>query len=530
MRSGTSKTKDCAAKSLLTNTDTKGRSAERTVVAGKQQAVDVLRTEHLSADLRGRSVRGGFWTVSSQGAQFIIQSVSTIVLARLLTPADFGLVAMVAAVTVLGQAFADLGLSEATIQSEVINHDQVSTLFWINVAIGIGLMLLTMALAPLLVWFYGEPRLKEITIVMSLTFLIGGLRVQHTALLQRQMQFKSLAFRDAVSAVLGVTVAIVLALRGAGYWAIISLPLAFNFTQMTLSWILVGWIPGPPKRNAKVRSLIVFGSNVAGSYLLGNITGNADSVLIGWYWGAGPLGLYSRAFNLLMLPVRQLSGPIGMVALPTLSRLHDDPDRLARYYLRLLNLITWLAAPIFGFLFVAAEPVIILVLGRRWLEAAPIFQILAIQALAQLVVITSMWLLSSQGHSARLLKLLLITSPIMVASFAIGLRFGVRGVALAGSLAQVALIPFALKFSFHGTALTLRRFGRSILCPISVSLASVSVALLGLHVFAPRYLFSQLLVSFLGFAVIHATSVAIRPLRKEMMAIRELFGELRLTA
>ncbi len=108
-------------------------------------------------DLRGRSVRGGFWTIGSQGAQFLLTTVSTVVLARLLTPADFGLVAMVAAVTVLGQAFADLGLSEATIQSAEINLDQVSTLFWINVSIGFGLMLVTMALGPALAWFYHEP-------------------------------------------------------------------------------------------------------------------------------------------------------------------------------------------------------------------------------------------------------------------------------------------------------------------------------------------------------------------------------------
>lgn len=138
---------------------------------------ETFRTEHLQADLKGRAVRGGLLTFTAQGTGFVLASIMTVVLARLLTPADFGLVAMVTAITGLGQAFADLGLSEATIQRKEITHDQVSALFWINVAIGLGLMLATIGLAPVLVWFYREPRLKTLTWVMSLTFLIGGFRV-----------------------------------------------------------------------------------------------------------------------------------------------------------------------------------------------------------------------------------------------------------------------------------------------------------------------------------------------------------------
>ena len=165
-------------------------------MAAQQQALDAFSTEHLHADLKGRSVRGGVLTLTSQGAQFVMQSIATVVLARLLTPADFGLVAMVTAITGLGQAFADLGLSEATIQHPEISHNQVSTLFWINVAIGLGAYVDYGALAPVLAWFYQEPRLKDITLLVSLTFLIGGLRVQHDALLRRQMRFSSLAIRD----------------------------------------------------------------------------------------------------------------------------------------------------------------------------------------------------------------------------------------------------------------------------------------------------------------------------------------------
>lgn len=155
---------------------------------------------------------------------FVMQSVSTVVLARLLLPADFGLVAMVTAITGLGQAFSDLGLSEATIQRQEISHHQVSTLFWINVAIGMTLTLATIALAPVMAWFYRDPRLKGITFLVSLTFLIGGLRVQHDALIRRQMRFVALAIRDVAAYAVAVPVAIIMAWRGAGYWAIVALP------------------------------------------------------------------------------------------------------------------------------------------------------------------------------------------------------------------------------------------------------------------------------------------------------------------
>jgi PST family polysaccharide transporter len=494
-----------------------------------QPLIDAFSTEHLRADLKGRSVRGGLVTITSQGAQFVIQSVATISLARLLVPADFGLVAMVTAITGLGQAFADLGLSEATIQREEISHHQVSTLFWINFAIGLALMLVTAALAPLLAWFYKEPRLKELTLVLSVTFLIGGLRVQHNALLMRQMRFTARAIRDVGSSAISVPIAIAMAWHGAGYWAIAALPLTYNFIQTALSWVMVRWLPGPPRRDAKVGSLIAFGGNVAASYLIMNVNRSADAVLIGWYWGASPLGLYSRAYNLLMLPVRQLGIPASNVAIPAFSRLQDDPERFARFYLRAVNLIMWISAPIFGFLFVAAEPVIVLVLGYKWREAAPVFQILVISALAQLLLDSTVWLFVGRGQSQRLLKLLLFVSPIVVGSFAIGLPFGIKGVALSGSLVLGAMFPWILNFAYRGSSLTLRRLGQAIVYPVALCLAGVFLAEIALHLAAPQRIVSQLLVAAMGFAAAFLLSAIIPPVREEALSLRKLLSELRLS-
>lgn len=429
---------------------------------------------------------------------------------------------MVTAITSLGQAFSDLGLSEATIQSEKINHKQVSTLFWINVAIGLTLTLLTAALAPALAYFYHEPRLLSITLALSLTFLIGGLRVQHDAILRRAMLFRAIAFRDVICFMIAVPIAIVMAWRGAGYWALVAMPLTLGFVQMTLSWIMARWLPGLPQRDSSLRSLVGFGGKIAASYLVCNVTRSADSVLIGWHWGAGPLGLYSRAYNLLMLPVRQLGGPARSVAIPAFSRTQHDPELFARYYLRATNILVWLITPVLGFMFVAAEPVILIMLGRHWIESVPVFRLLAISALSQILLESIMWLLVSRGDAARLLVLFVGLAPVTIAGIAIGLPFGIQGVALAASFVLLAVFPWILIVSFKHTRLTLRMFNRALICPIVVGLFSVLSAEVALHISAVSSVIARLAVVGLSFAASYVTALLAAPVRNELAALRQL--------
>jgi O-antigen/teichoic acid export membrane protein len=489
--------------------------------------LDDLNTEHLKEDLKGRSVRGGALIATSQGFQVLLSMIFTVVLARLLTPSYFGLVAMVTAVTGLGQAFGDLGLSEATIQWPEITPDQVSALFWINSAIGLGLTFITMALAPLLAWFYREPRLIAITLVISPTFLIGGLRVQPDALLKRQMRFKSLVLRDVTSCFIGVLVAVAMAFEGGGYWAIIAFPLTVNSLQMASSWLLVNWRPDRPRRIADVGPMVSFGGHVAASYLIGSLSGNTGNILIGWYWAAGPLGLYSRASNLLMRPVNQILTPAGGVAIPTLSRIHGDPERYARYYLRAVNLIMWISVPLFGLLFVAAKPLIMILLGNKWQDAAPVFQLLCISALAQPLLQSTNWVLVSSGRTDRLFRLTLITSVVMIAAFAFSLPLGIKGVALWGSVVQLAMLPWMLKFCYRDVSLTFRALGRALLYPVSLGLLGVLSAEVALHFIASTGSVSALLVIALAFAAVYLVASSFPQVREEIMTIRLLLGDLR---
>jgi PST family polysaccharide transporter len=273
--------------------------------------------------------------------------------------------------------------------------------------------------------------------------------------------------------------------------------------------------------------MLAFGGNVSLSYLIFNLNRSFDSVLIGRYWGASPLGLYSRAYNLLMLPVRQLSTPAGNVTVPAFSRLQDDPDRFARYYLRAVGLILWITAPLFGFLYVAAVPVIVLVLGQKWAEAAPVFQILVISALGQLLLESTVWLFVSRGESARLLKLLLVISPIVLCSFAVGLPFGIKGVALSGSLALLLMLPWILKFAFRGTELTLTRVARALCYPVALCFLSVVISSLLLQMLHPRAILFQLGTALLGFAIGYSISALIPSVRGEIASLKDLVKALR---
>jgi PST family polysaccharide transporter len=412
-----------------------------------------FRTDHLMADLSGRAVRGGAITLSAQAVKFLLQLGSTVVLARLLTPDDFGLVAMVTAVTGFVALFKDLGLSQATVQRPQITHEQVSTLFWVNVAASFVLMLVVAALAPLLAWFFGDPRLTEITLVIAGTFILSGLSVQHSALLTRQMRFKWLALIDVAGLAAGVLAALVLAWQGFGYWSLVGMLVIQSTLGATLVWLTSEWRPGRPVRGSGVRPMLRFGGNLAGFNVLNYFSRNADKVLIGWAWGAGALGTYSRAYQLLTLPLSQINWPLSRVVIPALSRLNDRPEEYRWQYLYYLSAVLWLTLPLVGLLAGAAPSVVLVLLGEQWSEVSGVFRALCITAALQPVYSTIGWIFVSKGRTDRFLRWALIASPLFVLSFVVGLPWGVVGVALSYAATFVLMLPWTLGYAVRETAI-----------------------------------------------------------------------------
>ncbi len=317
-----------------------------------------FQTDHLLEDIQGRSMRGGVVTLSGQAVKFLLDLLSTVALARLLRPQDFGLLAMVTSIIAFAHFFKDLGLSAATVQRTQVTHAQVSFLFWVNVSLGFVVALVVLALAPVIAWFYHEPRLFGITLVLSLNFISSGLAAQHSALLRRQMQFRTLTVRSLVAMACGIATGITFAWFGLGYWSLVAVPVVSNLIGCILVWTICDWRPGAFQRRVGARAMLAFGGNLTASNMLNYFSRNLDNILIGRVLGSSPLGIYSKAYGLLMLPIAQINGPMSSVLLPGLSRLQNDPPEYARLFLRAVQAIALVTVPLVVFSFFFAPAIV----------------------------------------------------------------------------------------------------------------------------------------------------------------------------
>ncbi len=402
------------------------------------------KTVPTSRGLGGTAARGGFMTLIGQVARVSIQFTGIVVLARLLLPADFGLLAMVVAIVGIGEVFRDFGLSTAAVQARSLSKEQKDNLFWVNSGIGAALALIVYSSAPLIVMLYDEIRLYELIHLLSFTFLFNGLTTQFRAQLNRDMRFGRLAIVDIASAALGLIVAIGLALAGAGYWVLGAQQVVVALSGLVAGALLAGWWPGGLHRGVGTAVFLKFGANLMGVQLLTYASKNIDSVIIGTQLGAAQLGLYDRAFQVLVLPLNQINAPATKVALPILSQLHDDRVRFDEFLLRGQTIMIHVLCAIFAFAAAQAPLLIPLVLGPQWTQSAPIFQILAVGGAAQAVSYATYWVFLSKGLTGSNLRFAALSRPILIAAIAVGSIWGVLGVAAGYSVGLLLLWPFGL--------------------------------------------------------------------------------------
>lgn len=400
---------------------------------------EYFRTDHLDDDIEGRTVRGGAITSAAQILKSILQISSTLILARLLTPEDFGLVAMVTAVTGFLAMFKDMGLGMVTIQREDITHRQVSALFWINAALGLVITIVVILLSWGLVWFYDQPEVMGIAIGLSVAFMIKGLLVQHEAILRRRMRYRALAVVEVTALAMGLAVAVVLAWWGFAYWALVANTVVYAAAHFIGLWITCRWRPATPGGAEELWELIVFGANLTGFSFVNYFARNLDDVLIGRFHGAGELGLYQKAYEILMVPIKQINTPASRVAIPALSRMADQPDRYRRAYKRILEKLLLITMPLGALLIGASDWVVLTVLGDQWVEAAAIFAVLGISIFSQSIGNTTGWLFISQDRTDDMFRWGFIGSGTAIASFVIGLPWGAFGVALAYSVVGICI-------------------------------------------------------------------------------------------
>jgi PST family polysaccharide transporter len=381
------------------------------------------------ARLKRASVNGAAVNLGSQLTKFGMLFVYQIVLARMLSPSDFGLIAMTAPVIAFVQIFSDFGLTQATIQRSQISQSQLTLLFWINGGVGTALALIVIVFSPLAGMFYNESRVVAITAASGALFLLSGFSSQHLALLNRHLSFIKLAIIDIGAFVIGSAAGLYAAYRGAGYWSILLAQAFIAFSTLVLAWSLSGWRPGRPAKAEEWKSLVGFGGNLTGFNLVNYFARNLDNILIGRYNGQEALGLYDRAYKLLLMPLSQITQPFSRVALPLLSRTQNEPDIYRRAYIRMLEIILLLTYPGILFAVVTHDQLIRLVLGEQWAGVGPIFAILGIGALFAPISNSTGWLFISQDRTRQMRNWGVISSIMFVFSFIAGLPWGPIGVA-----------------------------------------------------------------------------------------------------
>ncbi len=501
-------------------------------MSGPVEPPPVVDPLHLPPDpaanrgaLGRRAARGALFTVGAQGVKILIQVAGVVVLARLLTPGDYGLIAMVTAIIGVAEIFRDFGLSAAAVQAKTLSTGQRNNLFWINTAAGAVLTLLVFLGAPLIALVYGHPELVDLSRALSFVFVINGMTTQYRASLNRSMRFSVLALADICAPFFALVAAILLALNGAGFWALAVQQLATSVILLVILSIGSRWLPGMPRRREPMGDLLSFGWQLAGSLFVGYLGNNVDSLTIGIRFGATPLGLYNRGFQLLMTPLGQLRQPTTQVALPVLSRLREDLDGSNRFLQRgQLALGLTLVAGL-GLIIGGAEPVTAVFLGRQWLTVEPILRLLAAAGVFQTLAYVGLWIYLSHGLTKQLFQYTLISTSVKVACILIGSTGGLIGVAWGYAIAPALAWPMSFWWLSRKSPVSVRPLFLGAFRVMSVT-AAVALGSYGAseltHDFG-RWL--QLGGAVLGGAIAYALLVlVVRPIRRDVLGVWQIVG------
>lgn len=381
--------------------------------------------------LRSLAVRGAGMNIVSSVLSLGIQVGATVVLARLLAPRDFGLVAMVMTFSLLLANAPNNGFIDAMLQRKEMTEELASNLFWISLAISVALTIAFAAMAPLLALFYKEQTVTRIAVAMSLQILFTCVPTVHAALLRRAMRFPALARNDIVARAVAVAVSIAGGVAGWGYWALVAGQLALVLSTAIGVWLLCPWIPSRPRARRGTRDTLAFAGHISVRYGMNYFVRNFDNLLVGWRFGANPLGFYKKAYDLFALTMSQLVAANSNVAVSALSRVREDRAQWMRYVLGAMGMLAFLGMGLAGDLTLIGKDVIRVLLGPKWGEAGWIFTFFAPAIGIMLVNGVHGWIHVSLGHADRWLKWGVFEWIVTCGLFFCGLPWGPQGIAVA---------------------------------------------------------------------------------------------------
>jgi len=432
------------------------------------QNVGVYFEDHReSRDLGRLALRGGAVSVAMQYGNGVLQLVAAIVLARLLAPEDFGLVAIVTVLTSFAPLLIDFGLGDATTQRSKITRSQVSSLFWLSTGIGLAIAVLVAACSPLIAWIYREPRLEDIALCTAIMFVLFGMSNQHLALLRRTMQFTRIAKIQILSTLIGVAIAIAMAICGYGYWAIVLRPIASSFCVATGAWLVCGWVPGFPVFDDEVKSMVRFGLHVVGFSVLYTVARAVDRILLGLFYRPDAVGYYQNAITLYDYSIFAVLSQLHTVGSAALSKLQSNPAALRQRYEAALSALAFFVMPTAAILSVTAQDLTVILLGEKWRAAGLLLSIIGLRGIFQVVEGSQGWLHLSIGRADRWRNWGVVSVVAHFVAVLGGLPFGATGVAVAivitSLLIAVPSISYAGRPIGIGAALVMRAVGQQLI-------------------------------------------------------------------
>ena len=351
------------------------------------------------------------WAGASQAGRTALQFATTVILARLLAPGDYGLMAMALAISALGAVFRDLGTGTAIIQRTGLDDRVINGIFRLNLALGLALSILCIAGAGPFAQLLGEPRLAAVLVLMSPIFLVSSVGVVPQALLERESRFKDLAGIELAAAALAASVAVAAAALGLGLYALVAQTLTTITASSVLLFLRSRWRPRRGGSISDVRPLLTFSSNLFTFNSLNYVHRNADAFLVGRFLGAVDLGFYSVGYKVVLFPLQNFTFVLARVLLPAYSRQQSNPAEVSRHYLHSLGSITFISAPLMALIWAVREPFVEALLGPQWLRAAGVIAWLAPVGLLQSMVSTSGSVLSAFGRTDLLRNLGLAGVP-----------------------------------------------------------------------------------------------------------------------
>jgi len=419
-------------------------------------------------------MKGLAWKATTQVVSQGTRLVVAVLLARMLSPHDYGVAAMVIVFSSLVLVFSDLALGAALVQRKELSDQQRNTAFWTSVGAGATFTLLGIAVAGPVAGFYDEPEVKGLVIALSTTFLIASLATTHEALLVRDMDFGAVETRHMIGLLVGAVAGVAVAAKGGGPWAIIAQQIATSIATTALIWKRSPFRPSLTFSRHALRDLGSFSGFVLGHRLLFYVHRNADNLLIGRFVGAAALGAYSIAYNMMLVPFSRIATPVQQVMYPAFSRLQDQPQRIAELWVRATRVVGALTIPALCGLVVVAPDFVRVVLGDRWEASIPLIQILAWVGLLQSLQTLNTEIMQARDRTSVMFRFMVVFFAAHVVAFLIGVQWGVIGVAVAYAISSTLVEPIL-------TVLAARTLGVSPLILVR-GLAGVTLASLAMGV------------------------------------------------